>query len=352
MDSSLNKKTNESFFACPTKCFVCKTNKIHFACVNCKELFCKTCELCKCSESTKQDTIKSLFLPKNFDKRQKGADGRFYTSNKMQEYDICKEQHCVVNGMILLDNKRLVVSDQDTNCLQIMDDKNWHTSDVLKSKLLGLACMYSNIIAATFLDEEKIIIIEVLEKGIKYTDKDLEVKSLGKPYEIAYNKNHFAVRIGLEQDGRFAVLTVDGKIFCIINNDKQRFGKCTENSFGIALNVSDCCMFVSSFSKNAVYCVNFNGTILWNTDVFCPKGILYVSNTVFFENRNIILACQDSNIIYQLDSESGKVTLLLDETHGITGPRYVAYKETETEYVLYTVTKIGCLQEFVLKPIR
>lgn len=351
LGSSLNKKTKESCFECPAKCFVCKTNKVHFACVKCKQLFCKTCELCKCPESTTQDTIKSLFLPKNDDERHRGTDGRFYTSDKKQDYDICREQNCVVNGMIILDNKRLVVADKENNCLKIMDDQNWHTISDLKSKLLGLTCMYSNIMAATFGNEEKIIIIEVLEKRIKYTDKEIELTSLGQPYEIAYNKNHFAVRIGLELDGRFAVLTVDGKIRYIINNDKQRFGDGTENSFEIALSVSDCCIFVSSSSNNAVYCVHFNGTILWNKEVSCPKGILYVSNTVFFENRNIILACQDSNIIYQLDSESGKLTLLLDAKHGINVPRYVAYKETETEYILYTVTNTGSFQEFVLKPI-
>lgn len=322
-------------------------------CIYCKQLFGETCNVCKCSESTNGDSINSIFLPTYKDKRHKETDGRLYKCNKNQEYEIYSEETCVVSGMVILDNKQLVIHvhdlvDEKNSCLKMMDRNSWQKAN-RQSKLLGLTWVHDNVIATIFENENKIKFMEILDIGIIYTDKEIDLKLLGQPYQIVFNENHFAVRIGQEQDVRFVVLKVDGTIQYIITNDEQRFGKCTENSIEIAIN--DRYLFVSSANNDAVYCVKSNGTILWKTKVSSPKGILYLSNTLFFGRKNIILACQNSSLIYQIDSQSGKLTLLLDEKDGINMPRYVAFKETENECILYIDTNTGNLQEFTLKPI-
>lgn len=360
LGSTSKKNIKHNVLDCSITCSVCKTNAVNFACVNCKQLFCETCTVCKCSESTNVDSIKSIFLPNDNDKRKRRTDGRLYTSIKNQEYEISTEETYVdteeiyeVNGMVILNNKQLAIHvrglvDETNNCLKIMDMNSWHKTD-RQSKLLGLTWVHGNVLAAIFENEKKIKFMEVLDKEIIYTDKEIDLKLLGKPHRIVYNKNHFAVIIGQDQDVRFVVLKVDGTIQNIINNEEQQFGECTEKSIEIAIN--DRYLFVSSSNNDAVYCVKFNGTLLWKTKVSSPKGILYLSSTSFFGRKNIILACQNSSLIYQIDSQSGKLTLLLDEKDGINMPRYVAFKETENEYLLYIDTITGHLQEFTLKPL-
>lgn len=351
--STSNKNKENNLLECSATCSVCKKKEVNFACVNCKQLFCETCTVCKCSETTNVDSIKSIFLPNDNAKRQRRTDGRLYTSIKNQEYAISTAEKYEVNGMVILNNKQLVIHVHDlvdgkNKCLKIMGMNSWHHTG-FTSKLLGLTWVHGNVLAAIFENEKNIKFIEVLGDGVKYSGTEIELKSVGQPYQIVYNKNRFALRIEQEPNVRFVILAVDGTIQYMITNDKNRFGKCAENSLEIA--VSDRYLFMSSSFNNAVYCIDFNGTILWRTEVSCPKGILYLSNTAFFGQKNIIIACQSSNCIYQMDSQSGKLTLLLDEKDGIKMPQYVAYKETEKEYILYTDTSTGILQEFTLTQI-
>lgn len=251
--------------------------------------------------------------------------------------------------MVITGDNYLLIVDIENNRLTFLDEKNvWHTINEPKSKLIRVTPLYKNVIAAIFLNEEKIQYIQISSDKINYTGKEIDLKTLGKPLNIVYNKDHFVVRFGLGLKGRFVILNTEGNILHIISNSKKRFGDFNENAVEVALSVSEGCIFISSFDKNTVYCVNFDGQTLWTTPVACPKGILYVSNTAFLRQRNIILACQSPNVIYQIDSMSGKLTLLIEEKDGINVTKCIGYKETETEYLLYTDSNTGKIFEFSL----
>ncbi|CAC5382470.1 unnamed protein product [Mytilus coruscus] len=274
---------------------------------------------------------------------------KLYESNLKTEHDIDSDPKCTVDSMVITGDNQLLIVDKENNCLKILDEENmWHNTNEPKSKLIRVTPLYNNVIAAIFSNEEKIQYIQISSDKMNYTGKEIDLKTLGKPYNIAYNKDHFAVRIGLGLKGRFVILNTEENILHIIWNSKMRFGDFNENSVEVALSLSEGCIFISSFDKNAVYCVNFNGHTLWTTPVSCPKGILYVSNTVFLHQRNIILACQSPNVIYQIDSKSGKLTLLIEEKDGINVTKCIGYKETETECLLYTDSNTGEIFEFSL----
>ncbi|XP_052063332.1 uncharacterized protein LOC127703000 isoform X2 [Mytilus californianus] len=274
---------------------------------------------------------------------------KMYDSNLSKELDIKSDQKCTVDRIVILGDNQLLIVDKENNSLKVLDEENkWHSINELKSKLIGVTSLYNNVVAAIFSNEDRILYLQILSDKIIYTGKEIELKTLGEPLNIAYNKDLFVVRVGLGQDGRFGILNTEGKNLHIIWNSEMRFGDFTENSVEVALSFSERCIFISLFDKNAVYCVNFKGDTLWDTHVSCPKGILYVSNTAFFREKNIILACQNPNFIYQIDSKSGKLTLLIDEKDGINVPKCIGYKETETKYLLYTDTNTGKIFEFSL----
>lgn len=277
---------------------------------------------------------------------------KLYESNLKKEHNIDSDKKCTVGSMVMTNDNQLLVVDKENNCLRVLDEANmWHDIYEPKSKYIRVTPLYKNFIAAIFSNEEKIQYIQISSDKMIYTGKEIDLKTLGKSvccYNIAYNKDHFAVRIGLGLKGRFVILNTDGDILNIFWNSMMRFGDCNETSVEMALSFSDSCIFISSFDRNAVYCVNFDGLTLWTTRVSCPKGIVYVSNTVFLHQRNIILACQSPNVIYQIDSKSGKLTLLIEEKDGINVPKCIGYKETETEYLLYTDSNTGNIFEFSL----
>ncbi|VDI13012.1 Hypothetical predicted protein [Mytilus galloprovincialis] len=277
---------------------------------------------------------------------------KLYESNLKKEHNIDSDKKCTVGSMVMTSDNQLLIVDKENNRLKVLDEANmWHDINEPKSKYIRITPLYKNFIAAIFSDEGKIQYIQISADKMVYTGKEIDLKTLGKSvccFNIAYSKNHFAVRIELGLKGRFVILNTDGDILHIFWNSKRRFGECNENSVEIALSYSERCIFISSFDRNAVYCVNFNGHTRWSTPVSCPKGILYVSNTDLLCQQNIILACQSPNVIYQIDSKSGKLTLLIEEKDGINVTNCIGYKETETEYLLYTDSNTGNIFEFSL----
>lgn len=274
-----------------------------------------------------------------------------YESVLKKEHEIDSDQKCTVDSMVITVDNQVLIVDKENNCLKVLDENNiWHNISEPKSKLLRVTPLFKNVIAAIFANEKIIQYLEISSDKMIYIGKEIDLQKLGQPFNIAYNKNHFAVRIGLGLKGRFVILNTEGDILHIISNTKNKFGDFNENSVEVALSFIEGCIFITSVDKNTIYCVNFDGQTMWTTPVTCPKGILYVSvsNSTFLRHKYIILACQSPNVIYQIDSKSGKLTLLIEEKDGLTVTKCIGYKETETEYLLYTDSNTGKILEFSL----
>ena len=157
-------------------------------------------------------------------------------------------------------------------------------------------------------------------------ENTFSVSSIGKPFSISYNSDHYAVEIGEEEDGMIFILDSNCEETYRIPNT-HGYGYFIGHTIKLCLNKQESCVYVSAMSKTEISSIKFGGSVNWYIDVPSPRGVLLIPGTPVF-GMNLVLIGRRGNTIYQVNRENGSKNILKTGRE-ISGPRYIAYEPIE-----------------------
>lgn len=104
----------------------------------------------------------------------------------------------------------------------------------LEDEPRGMTGVYYNKFAVTFPDVKEIRLFVIQDSKIGL-EKTFSVSSIGKPFSISYNSDHYAVEIGEEEDGMICILDSECKETNLIPNTLS-YGYFTGHTIRLCLN--------------------------------------------------------------------------------------------------------------------
>ena len=153
-------------------------------------------------------------------------------------------------------------------------------------------------------------------------ENTFSVSSIGKPFSISYNSDHYAVEIG-EEDGMIFILDSNCEETYRIPN-AHGYGYFIGHTIKLCLNKQESCVYVSAMSKTEISSIKFDGSVNWHIDVPSPRGVLLIPGTPV-SGMNLVVIGRRGNTIYQINRENGSKNILKTGRE-ISGPRYIAYE--------------------------
>ncbi|VDI52292.1 Hypothetical predicted protein [Mytilus galloprovincialis] len=340
------------------KCKSCPENHPEMVCKKCENVLCITCS---CPHSNDKDVFHPLIPPSNPivpTTRSKNQDDSEVLRKKYTVSVSDKKFVTRIRGIAYLKSGGLfALADYKNKKLKVFSKYKLVFEKYLNMEPRGMTGISGNKIAVTFAYEKKIIFYEVAKLDASKCD-EFNLKQIGKPFEIAYHKDHFIVELNEGIDGCIVILDdYCNKIYEIQNEDSQ-FGYFTGNTIRLQLDMDREEFYVAAIGRKAVYCLDFYGAVKWLVKVPSPRSIAIVPNT---KDTTLLFASHKSSAIYKLickeqnGSERYKPELIEMEAEDETTleedkiklPEYISYDHDNC--LLYTEVANGHVSVYHLE---
>ncbi|XP_060588317.1 uncharacterized protein LOC132743772 [Ruditapes philippinarum] len=275
----------------------------------------------KLKESDIQPTIQSLedqtrFF--SFDEVRVSAVEKKITFN----FDI-NHEFGSITSLLVLSEHRLLTSNYNRRSLVIftlekskaeyLKETNFNTSP------RGITKVSDNKVAVTFPDEEMIRLITFSEE-MDVLDTT-EIPGHGCCCDIAYSNNHLVVSYYKSFTGSIKILSMSGKIVKSFDRDDNDQNLFTYPQY-LTVSPDNSMIYISDSGRNIVTCLTSDGKV---KAIYKDDQLKYPQQLAVDEYGSVYVCGHDSNNVHQLSHDLIKVKILIDESHGILGPKSIAY---------------------------
>ncbi|CAC5402688.1 unnamed protein product [Mytilus coruscus] len=340
------------------KCKSCPENHPEMVCKICENALCTTCS---CPHSNDEDMLQLLIapsipiVPTTRSRNQDHSEvlRKRYTVSVSNEKFVTR-----IKGIAYLKYGGLfVLADYRNKKLKVFSKQKLVFDKYLNMEPRGMTGISGNKIAVTFAYEKKIILYEVAKLDASKYD-EFNLKQMGKPFEIAYHKDHFIVELNEGSDGCIIILDNYCNKLYEIQNEDSKFGYFTGNTIRLQLDMDKGEFYVAAIGRKAVYCLDLDGNVKWLVKVPSPRSIAKVPNT---KDTTLLFASHKSSAIYKIickeqnENERYKPALIEmeaeDETEleedKIKLPEYISYNHKNC--LLYTEVANGHVSVYHLE---
>lgn len=311
------------------KCAVCYDPVPNKVCQGCSIIYCKKCS-CKNVHHTHKSIVPTMTQQLEDSKRKQKRDRKVSIKYKY------KTENSDINGLACLQGGIVTATDYNSHQLLVFrpdrtDKQDWE----LHMEPRSLTKLENPKIAISFADNKCIRIFEIKNDGIlEHIQDKIDLKDIGKPYNISYSNGWYAVEIGERKNAYVAIVrkTEDNiEIKYKIPHNGYSYGYFTGNTLRLALDVANDIFYTSAIGKQSVYCVGLDGTIKCHpVKVPSPREI-HIANAGS-ETRIILFASNKGNAVHRLLLGNGHLPnsahefeVLLDEENDIKNPEHVSY---------------------------
>lgn len=338
-------------------CDMCNEIRPKLICKICK---CVLCTKCPCPHAYDKDNLKQLLAPSSPIIPTTRSRNQTHSEVLRKSYmvPLSNEKSVTrIRGLAFLESGLFALADCRNKRLKVFSKQTCVYEKKLDMEPRGMTAIKGNKIAVSFAYEKKIIFYEVNKNGVKEYGR-FDLQTIGKPYDIASHKDHLIVELNEGVDGCIIIFDIKGEKKYQIQNDDWKFGYFTGNTIRVQLDMDKQEFYVAAIGKQAVYCLDFKGSVKWLVKVPSPRSIAIVPDT---KNTTLLFASHKSSAIYKLicedkeKSERYKPSLIeMEIVNGneievdkIKLPKYIAYDHKNR--LLYTEVADGHVSVYHLE---